>query len=232
MSGGWSRSGRSAVVGGGLFLACAAASLFPDLFVLERSAVLAGEWWRLVTGHLVHHTLGHFLLDVGAGMCLLPLLRSRVAAWFLPFAVGLGVLLGRPDLTSYAGLSGVLHGAMVLVAADLARSASGRERVRFAGVIAVVVTKAILEVSIGGSLFTAPIDMGGETVYLAHLLGALAGLALLPFRYSRKGGTADRDREFTSRFAATSLQSTRSGNGEAPADFRPQPHAKPWSKSR
>ncbi|MBI1784302.1 hypothetical protein HYR69_04085, partial [Candidatus Sumerlaeota bacterium] len=35
-----------------------------ELFVWDRGAILHGEIWRLVTGHLVHAARGHFLLDV------------------------------------------------------------------------------------------------------------------------------------------------------------------------
>lgn len=168
----------SAAVALGLVLAAAAASLLPGPFVLEREALAGGELWRLWTGHLVHFTSGHFLLDVGAGALLLFFVRSRGAALLLPPIVGLGVLALRPDLTHYAGLSGVLNGWTVLLAVDLARTTRGLERGLAAGLLVGVIGKALFEALTTTSVFTSTVAMGGETVYVAHLVGALAGLVL------------------------------------------------------
>ena len=168
----------AAVVTLGLVLAAAAASLLPGPFVLEREALAGGEIWRLWTGHLVHYTSGHFLLDVGAGAVLLLFIRSRGAALLLPPIVGLGVLALRPDLTSYAGLSGVLNGWTVLAAVDLARTSRGLERWVAAGLLVGVVGKALFEGLTATSVFTSTVAMGGETVYAAHLVGAFSGLVL------------------------------------------------------
>jgi rhomboid family GlyGly-CTERM serine protease len=86
----------------------------------ERSAVLANhEWWRLVSGHLVHGSPRHLLLN-GAGLALVALLFARdysVRAWLLILAfsvaaIDVGFVLFEPQLQWYVGLSGVLHGAM------------------------------------------------------------------------------------------------------------------------
>ena len=162
----------------GLVLAAAAASLLPGLFVLDRAALAHGEPWRLWTGHLVHLTFGHFLLDVGAGAVLLLFLRSRRAALLLPPLVGLGVFALRPDISTYAGLSGVLHGWTVLLAVDLARTTRGLERWAAAGLLVGVLAKALFEALTASSVFTSTVAMGGETVYVAHLVGVLGGLVL------------------------------------------------------
>ena len=168
----------AAVVTLGMVLAAAAASLLPGPFVLEREALAQGELWRLWTGHLVHFTSVHFLFDVGAGALLLLFVRSRLAALLLPLLVGLGVLALRPDLTSYAGLSGVLHGWTVLAAVDLAKTTRGLERWAAAGLLVGVIAKALFEGLTTSSVFTSTIAMGGETVYAAHLVGVLGGLVL------------------------------------------------------
>jgi rhomboid family GlyGly-CTERM serine protease len=86
----------------------------------ERSAVLEGhQWWRLVSGHLVHGSPRHLLLN-GAGLALVALLFARdytARAWLLLLAfsvaaIDLGFVLFEPQLQWYVGLSGVLHGAM------------------------------------------------------------------------------------------------------------------------
>jgi rhomboid family GlyGly-CTERM serine protease len=84
----------------------------------QRGAIATGEWWRLVTAHLVHLNARHLLLD-GAGLVLLWVLYARA----LPAVAWLGVLAAAvlaidaglwwlsPLVQWYVGLSGVLHGA-------------------------------------------------------------------------------------------------------------------------
>jgi rhomboid family GlyGly-CTERM serine protease len=85
----------------------------------EREAVLAGDFWRLVTGHLVHGSSRHLLLN-GIGIVLVASLFPRhypVAAWLLVLvgsmaAIDVGFVFWEPQVTWYVGLSGVLHGAL------------------------------------------------------------------------------------------------------------------------
>lgn len=86
----------------------------------EREAVLAGgEYWRLITGHLVHGTLQHLLLNA-AGLGLVCALFPReysLGGWLLVLAasmaaIDLGFVWYEPQLHWYVGFSGVLHGAL------------------------------------------------------------------------------------------------------------------------
>jgi rhomboid family GlyGly-CTERM serine protease len=85
----------------------------------ERSAVLGGEWWRLLSGHLVHGNLRHLSLNV-AGLGLVALLFGRdysVPQWlWILFcsatAIDVGFVFYEPQLEWYVGLSGVLHGTI------------------------------------------------------------------------------------------------------------------------
>lgn len=83
----------------------------------DRAALLAGEWWRLLTAHLVHLGPRHLLLNLG-GLALLGLLFAReysVAQWSIIVllsmaAVDAGLWLLQPQVAWYVGASGVLHG--------------------------------------------------------------------------------------------------------------------------
>ncbi len=175
-----------------LIAAASAASLAPGAFLLEREALGQGEVWRLWTGHLVHHTAWHFVFDVGVAVFLL-LLVQRPWAWLvLPPIVGGAVLVARPDLVSYAGLSGVLHGLTVLAGVSLFRQGQGFERFAAGALLAGVLTKALYEGIAGVSVFTGGFDMGAETIYLAHLAGVVGALGMLGVerfakRYRRSG---------------------------------------------
>jgi len=90
-----------------------------QLLRYERAAVLGGEWWRLLTGHLVHGGLRHLSLNM-AGIGLVALLCGRDYSpghWLLillasTLAIDLGFVFYQPQLEWYVGLSGVLHGCI------------------------------------------------------------------------------------------------------------------------
>ncbi|WP_185234128.1 rhombosortase [Teredinibacter franksiae] len=88
----------------------------------QREAVFAGQWWRLLTGHLVHLGVLHGLLNI-AGLLMLvagfPGLLRPVTWWIVGLLLAVGISIGfvliKPELSFYAGLSGVLHGLFTLL---------------------------------------------------------------------------------------------------------------------
>ncbi|MES9965372.1 MAG: rhombosortase [Candidatus Sedimenticola sp. 20ELBAFRAG] len=87
----------------------------PELLVLDRSGIAAGEWWRLFTGHWVHSDSQHLLMDT-AGLFILGLLFEKVSPWrFLILLTGsalsldLLLWLNLPWIEAYCGLSGLLN---------------------------------------------------------------------------------------------------------------------------
>ncbi len=144
----------------------------------ERSAILAGEWWRLVTGHLVHLGLGHLALNI-AGLALIGVLFApglRPRHWLLLLAgswavICMGFLLLEPQLAWYVGLSGILHGLLV-GGALLDRGLESR--MRWLLVIGVAM-KLAWEQWAGALPFTAE-AAGGAVIVDAHLYGAVGGL--------------------------------------------------------
>ena len=105
------------VISGGLFL-------FQEhtLPVLEfsRNAIEQGEWWRLITGNLMHSNHWHLLLNLG-GLLLATLLVGHLFSWqhFLALFISNGLMVGvliyyfNPDITYYVGLSGYSHGLFI-----------------------------------------------------------------------------------------------------------------------
>jgi len=170
------RSSAGIAAAAAVLAAALVASAFPAVFVLEREALAHGEWWRLWTCHLVHASIPHFVLDVGAALVLLPFVRDRAATCVLAPLVGAGALALTPEIGAYGGLSGVLHGITVLAALSLAQAERGAPRALAASVAAVTVAKACAEVALGRPLFTSGLDMGGPPVLVAHVLGAFGAL--------------------------------------------------------
>lgn len=187
---------RAAWPAGLVIAACVAVALGGDsayqLFEYRRAAILSGEWWRVVTGNLVHLGVDHLLLDL-SGLVLLWILCAPVLAawrWLLAtfvgmLAVGFGLLLFEPSVAWYVGISGVLEtywaaGAILLIAR---RYREGW--LLLAGLVAKVAWEQIV-----GPVPLSEATSGGPVVVAAHLWGSvggvLAGLGLLIFDHMTK----------------------------------------------
>lgn len=151
----------------------------------EREAVLQGEYWRLLTGHLVHGTWLHLLLN-GAGLALIAALFPRaysLRAWLLiglasAVAVDAGFVLYEPQLQWYVGLSGVLHGALAAGAIAWWR----HESRPLALVLSLVfVAKLAWEQQYGA----LPLSGDLPVVVDAHLYGAVGGGVTATFLWLR-----------------------------------------------
>ena len=89
----------------------------------HRVAISHGELWRLFSAHWVHLNTWHLLLNAVAGS-ILYLLASLVISpiqWVSAtlncmIGVSVGLWLFNPEIMWYVGLSGVLHGLIVIVA--------------------------------------------------------------------------------------------------------------------
>src|SRR5215469_3263123 len=146
----------------------------------ERSALAAGQWWRLLSAHLVHLDLRHALLNV-AGLALIWALFARdysPRAWLAIVlggiaAIDAGLWLRDSTVQWYVGSSGVLHAAMA--AGTLAHIHRGeRDGWLLAALLA---TKLMYEQAVGALPFS-----GNDPVVVdAHLYGVLGGTAVAAF---------------------------------------------------
>ena len=143
----------------------------------ERTAIGAGQLWRLVTGNLVHANFAHLLLNLSglAVVCLLfPGAYSRQGWAFISvasaLAVGAGLWWLAPQVTWYVGLSGVLHGILAAGALSWWRNQS---RGLAALLSAVLVLKLGWEQSQGALKWSVDLTV----IVDAHLFGAIGGLA-------------------------------------------------------
>ncbi|MEO1202610.1 MAG: rhombosortase [Pseudomonadota bacterium] len=148
------------------------------LLRFDRASLEAGEWYRLLTGHLVHLGWSHVALN-GIGMALCWLLVGQAftfVEWLFVIAVCVvimdsGFWLLMPDLAWYVGLSGLLHG--VLAAGALAGAV--RRSPEQAVVLAILLIKVAYE-SLAGPLPGTERATGGPVVTEAHLFGTVGGL--------------------------------------------------------
>lgn len=144
----------------------------------ERGAIAAGEWWRLLSCHLVHYDGAHLALNLGGLALLWGLYSGELApragallAFGSALAVGLGLYLGSPAVGWYLGLSGLLHGLW----AGAGVAVLGRSRLEGALTLAVLAARLAYEQA-GGTL-AAHLGVDMPVVPVAHLYGAGGGLA-------------------------------------------------------
>ena len=166
-----------------LMFLCLAISLVSNemqsMLHYERDAILQGEIWRLLTGHLVHLGWGHLGLNI-AGLFLLALWGSKylspfywlTAVIFSALGIGLGLLWLRSDIFWYVGLSGVLHSLLVLV---ILRWQQMGHHYLGAAFISLLVLKIAWEQWVG-PLPGSTGFVGGAIIVDAHLYGAISGL--------------------------------------------------------
>jgi rhomboid family GlyGly-CTERM serine protease len=149
-----------------------------DWLPYERVPIGEGEWWRLLTGNLIHLGWGHLGLNV-AGLLAIGWLFAEdytVADWGLilllsGFTTSIGLYLFTPEIAWCVGLSGALHGLF----------AAGAIAWLFDGVAAGAwllaggAAKIAYEQMFGAMPMSAE-TIGGGVVTDAHLWGAIGGV--------------------------------------------------------
>ncbi len=160
----------------------------------ERSAVLQGQLWRLLTGNLVHLGWIHLGRDL-AGLLLIWALFGhslKERSWLgvllsSALAVGLGLLLLDPGIGWYVGISGVLFGMFC------AGSLRQFPRHPLAGSAMLLGMLLIIAWTLhAGALPDETVDLGGAVVPQAHLYGAIGGAAFILARGVYRGRNAAR----------------------------------------
>lgn len=157
----------------------------------QRAAIEAGQWWRLLSGNLVHLGWYHLGLNVLALLVLIALCAQplRWRDWWarvgiLGAGVGAGLYLFAPGINNYAGLSGLVHGLFVLGLWPLVRKGD----VVAVGCFAFLIAKLAYECVSGAPLSDAR-AIGGSVVTESHLFGALTAIGYGCVR-SRRGRRA------------------------------------------
>jgi len=91
-----------------------------ELLRYSRHEIINGQWWRIVTGNLVHLGYSHLLLNL-SGLAVIAFLLAPAMPlrhWVLTglismLGVGTGLLMLDPQLVWYVGLSGALYGLLL-----------------------------------------------------------------------------------------------------------------------
>lgn len=147
----------------------------------DRSAVLRGEVWRLVTGHFSHWSPSHLGFDLFAFVVLGAICERGDRRLFATvmmattLAVSLFLLAFRADVETYRGLSAIDSALWMLAVFDL-----GGRRPRLAVTLSLLFLAKVMIESKSGALF---VD-GMTLLPVVHLIGAAVGFIMAAWRVS------------------------------------------------
>jgi len=151
------------------------------LLCYENTVLQTGEWWRLLSGHLIHLSWTHLILNL-ASLWILAItlfqneksLTLLLYIFMLATGISFGLLTFSPDIAWYVGMSGVIHGLIVIGATTNFRSNPGIAVLLIIGITA----KLLWEQFYSGS-HAMEIAIGGKIVSDAHLYGAVSGVIII-----------------------------------------------------
>lgn len=154
--------------------------LLPDVLGFDRDAVQVGQWWRMLTAHVVHLNVVHAGMNVIA-LCLVIALvggATTIGNWWavyyvIALIISLALFQFEPQLLRYVGASGVIHGLVAYGA--LLRLGTHRLE---SGVLLVGLTAKLIYESQAGAVTGSAALIGAPVITAAHLYGAIAGAAL------------------------------------------------------
>lgn len=147
----------------------------------RRELIEAGEVWRLWSGHLVHLGAVHTLLNL-AGLWLIAVLVGdafSARTWVVTFILlclftSLCLYVFSSNVAYYAGLSGVLHGLLIVGLTPGLWRLQPVPTILTVAVVAKLIYEQLVPASQAGTaaLIAAPV------VAIAHIYGAIGGLLL------------------------------------------------------
>ncbi len=163
-----------------------------DYLEFNRKLIGAGEFWRLLTGHLTHFSLDHLIWDVLTFAVLGIICSKHSRLEYLVVCIGSAVVISLvawyacPGMEAYRGLSGIDTALYCYVALTMGIGAlHKKDYAVFAGVTTLLVMmfgKTIYELLSGEALFVHSDQF--STLPQAHIAGFIsAGILFLIFRF-------------------------------------------------
>jgi len=143
----------------------------------DRSAISAGQHWRLVTGHMTHWGWRHLAGDISALVLLCWAIRPHggwrtvLTALGGAVVISLAIVVLAPDTMIYRGMSGVNYG--LLAWTIMARLAASPPRIAacYAVCLDALAAKVCLDVAVPGLIPSVGLPEGISLTGVAHASG-------------------------------------------------------------
>ncbi len=160
-----------------------------DWLQYAKPEIETGQWWRFLTGNLIHLNWRHYAMNALALTVIYLLFPNllKSSELFLVFllsslSVTLGLWMFNPAIYWYVGLSGALHGIlMTLLILDFVAS----KHVLNIVLLILVIAKLVWE-NLMGPLPGSESTAGGPVVVEAHLYGSLGGALIATYFLIKK----------------------------------------------
>ncbi|WP_101758927.1 rhombosortase [Oceanicoccus sp. KOV_DT_Chl] len=152
-----------------------------DQLSFDRDRINSGQWYRLITCHLVHLGPTHAALNMVAAIVGWIIFR-RVFDQFqwliciLVSALSISTMLWLSGVEWYVGFSAIIHSLMLL---SIGLDRSINKITRFI-LIAGLVSKVLYE-QFCGAIFSGTTVINGDVSVESHLFGLISSLILLLF---------------------------------------------------
>lgn len=148
------------------------------LLSFDRDAILAGEWWRILSCNIVHLGVNHSLLNLSVFVLSSVIFAKQLSLrlWYsitciCSVSVGLGIYYFDKGISNYVGLSGALYGLIAFAALS---------QVKESPVVSLILAAYVYYKVISQQLASFDDNhmrefIGGAVVESSHLFGLIAG---------------------------------------------------------
>jgi rhomboid family GlyGly-CTERM serine protease len=176
-----------AAIAGALLVAASPA--LREALIYDREKILAGEFWRMFTGHWVHFSMRHLIVDVSAFAIIGLIVEAKRLPGFsclcigAPWLISGASLVFSPQMERYGGLSALALAAFVFLAVHHFREFGISRDLSFA-MLALAGIKILFEIASGEAIFVHSSDPAIRVAAVSHVAGAVVGAvwALCGFR--------------------------------------------------
>lgn len=155
----------------------------PEVLEFDRHAILSGGIWRLWSGHLVHYSAQHALIDIATALVAAVIAAQAFGVRRVLVALTLGaplisggLLLTAPDCLYYRGASGLAVMLTVMAGAGLWQRARRPARCALV-LLALTLAAKIAAEALGLTLNWSDLPNDVAVAWQAHAVGALIGAA-------------------------------------------------------
>ncbi|MCP3674369.1 MAG: rhombosortase [Gammaproteobacteria bacterium] len=148
-----------------------------EALMYHRQAISDGQYWRFISGHLVHSNGWHLLLNISS-LIMIGLLFNHhlsIIFWIIVFVISAFVISATyfwyaPEFDYYVGLSAVLYAVIIIGALlDL------KEQPFIAALILIVVTGRVIWQQYAGSIDYLTDIIDSRVAIESHLFGIISG---------------------------------------------------------